>query len=137
VKVILDTNVLISAIFADASLPGSILTAWHHRRFELVSSLEQIEEIKRVSHYPHLAARLKRSKVGQLVNELRDVSEMVSNLPSIDVARDPFDNFLLAMAKVSNADFLITGDKADLLVLDKHGSTRIVTCRAFSQLLGI
>jgi len=42
------------------------------------------------------------------------------------LCRDDKDNFLLALAKDSNADFLITGDK-DLLILKKFEDTSIVT----------
>ena len=61
---------------------------------------------------------------------------MIENLPSVDVSRDPWDNYLLAMAQVGNADYLVTGDKADLLSLQRHGRTHIVTVRNLLGLLG-
>ncbi|MGG7664755.1 putative toxin-antitoxin system toxin component, PIN family [Dyadobacter sp. BHUBP1] len=46
------------------------------------------------------------------------------------MCRDPKDNFLLALALDSNADFLITGD-ADSLVIEQIGKTRIITLTDF------
>ncbi len=134
--VVLDTNVLISAILGEFSLPGRVLDAWYHRKFTLLSSVEQIEEVRRVSGYPRLASRLQAAKVGRLINELREVATEVSNLPLLDVSIDQFDNYLLAMAQKGKADYLVSGDKADLLSMQQHGRTRIVAVRHFVEVLG-
>lgn len=44
----------------------------------------------------------------------------------VDICRDEKDNFLLALAKDSKADYLITGD-ADLLTIKKFEHTEILT----------
>ena len=62
---------------------------------------------------------------------------MVDRLPTVDVSRDPDDNYLLAIAVAGLADFLLTGDKRDLLSLERHGSTRILTVRAFLSSQGL
>ena len=54
----------------------------------------------------------------------------IKTISTITVCRDPKDNFLLALAKDSNADFLITGDK-DLLILEKFENTIICTLTDF------
>ena len=136
-RVILDTNVLVSAIFTRHSLPDRLLDAWYRRKFTLLSSSDQIVEIKRISQYPHLAPRLAPWKVGRLINDLREVATIVTGLPLLDVSTDPFDNFLLAMAEKGQADLLVTGDKSDVLSLGKHRSTRIVSVRSFAEILGL
>ena len=45
---------------------------------------------------------------------------------------DPGDNFLLALSEAGHADYLLTGDKSDLLALASHKSTRIITAREFA-----
>ena len=50
-----------------------------------------------------------------------------------DVCRDPDDARILALAELSGADYIITGD-GDLLVLKKFGSTQIVSPRRFWEL---
>ena len=53
---------------------------------------------------------------------------------AVDRCRDSKDNFLLALAEDGNADYLITGDR-DLLVLEKHLTTRIVSFSNFLNVL--
>jgi predicted nucleic acid-binding protein len=52
-----------------------------------------------------------------LINELRESAVGVSNLPKVSASPDPYDNYLLATAVAGGADYLITGDKVDLLAL--------------------
>jgi uncharacterized protein len=47
------------------------------------------------------------------------------------VSPDPYDNYLLATAAIGSADFLVTGDKNDLLALKLYKGTKIVTVRDF------
>ena len=56
-------------------------------------------------------------------------------LPSGPGAPDPKDSYLLAMAQVSQAELLVTGDK-ELLSLKRHKSTKIITPAAVLELLG-
>jgi predicted nucleic acid-binding protein len=50
-------------------------------------------------------------------------------LPLVEISRDPADNFLLSMAQAGKADFLVTGDKHDLLSVVTFERTRIVSAR--------
>ena len=70
-----------------------------------------------------------------MVNDLRRLATVVDNLPTVDIFPDPYDNFLLAMAQLANADILVTGDKRDLLALSRDQSTRILTARAAAGVL--
>jgi predicted nucleic acid-binding protein len=47
---------------------------------------------------------------------------------------DPGDNYLLALAEAGEADYLVTGDKCDLLTLARHKSAQIITARDFATL---
>jgi predicted nucleic acid-binding protein len=71
-----------------------------------------------------------------MLNEIRALAEMTGHLPIVNVCIDPADNFLLAMAEVSKADYLITGDGRHLLTLERHGGTRIISTREAADLLG-
>lgn len=128
-RVVLDTNVLISALLAERSLPAKLLLHWRQGRFTLLSCEEQLEELRRVTRYPRIRERLSPAIAGRLVNELRSLAALVGNLPEVDRSSDPWDNYLLALAQAGAADFLVTGDKADLLSLARHGRTAIVTVR--------
>ncbi len=85
----------------------------------------------RATRYPKIRARLSIATAGRLINELRDVATILNILPRISLSPDPADNYLLAMAAAGGADFLITGDKRDLLALRIHAGAKIVTVREF------
>ncbi|MFH0344321.1 MAG: putative toxin-antitoxin system toxin component, PIN family [Chromatiales bacterium] len=126
-RVILDTNVVLSALIKVDSKPYKLVQAWLDGRFELVSSAAQLEEITRVSRYPEVRRFIEPAEVGWLVNRVRERAVLAERLPKVDASTDPGDNFLLAMAEAADSDYLVTGDKAGLLVIKKHGRTQVVT----------
>ena len=130
-RLVVDTNILISALFAGTSLPSHLIALWREGRFDLLTSAEQLDEMMRVTRYPKIRARLAPALAGRLINELRGVAVVVGKLSVVEVCADPDDNYLLAMAVVGGADFLVTGDKRDLLGLQRFGRTRIVSVRDF------
>lgn len=70
-----------------------------------------------------------------MLNELRKLSIDVKISGKVDISPDPADNFLIEMAQAGDADYLVTGDKRDLLAIKRHGKTRIVTARQMVKIL--
>ena len=133
-RVVLDTNILFSALISPHGAPDAIYRAWRASRFELVTSLEQLDELRCVSRYPKLKAILPAHRIGTMVNSMQRalVLPMLPPLPEGVQATDPNDTFLLQMAVASAADYLVTGDRrAGLLQRGSLGRTRIVTPVAF------
>ncbi len=135
-RVVVDTNVLISALLSGRSPPAQIVTLWREGRFELLTSQEQLDELARVTRYPKIRERLSSALAGRLVNELRDVAVMVADLPPVTACADPYDNFLLAMIVAGTADHLVTGDKRDLLSMVRYEGARIIAVRDFLVMFG-
>ncbi len=135
-RVVLDTNILCSALITPGGLPDRLYRAWREKRFVLISCDEQFEEFRRVTRYPRLKPFIEPASAGAMLNELRRLAVTVTKLPSVDRSRDPADNFLLAMAQAGDADALVTGDKHDLLSLGEFGKTRMLTTRQLLQLIG-
>ena len=135
-RLVIDTNVLISALLVGSSLPAHLIGLWRESRFDLLTSADQLDELARVTRYPRLRARLAPALAGRLINTLRDLAIVVENLPAVTVCPDPYDASLLAIAAAGSADFLVTGDKRDLLGLRLHQGTKIVTVRDFLALHG-
>ena len=133
-RVVLDTNVLISALLVEDSPPAQLITHWRQGRFALLTAAPQLDELMRVTRYPKIRARLKPALAGRLINELREIAVVVEALPEVDVSPDPYDNYLLSIASGGEADYLVTGDKPDLLALGSHDGTRIVSVRDFITL---
>ncbi len=134
-RVVLDTNVLISALLQDRSLPFQLVALWRQGRIALLTSDEQLDELRRVTRYPKIRARLNPAVAGRLVNELKQVATIIANLPEVALSPDPWDNYLLATVDAGKADLLVTGDKADLLHLERHAGARIVTVRQCLKLV--
>lgn len=133
-RVIVDTNILLSALINHNGLPAQLIDAWRGARFDLVTSRDQLLELGEVARRPEVRKYIAPARVGRFINDLRELAEVLSRLPHVDRSRDPGDNFLLAMAEASAADYLVTGDKRDVLVLRLHDRTQIVTVR---QLLAV
>jgi uncharacterized protein len=134
-RVVLDTNILVSAMITSAGNPAVIVNAWLDGRFTLLSCAAHIEELRATFEKPRVAVLIKPHKAGRLVNQIRKLAEEVSTLPSVERSPDPDDDFLLALAEAGQADYLVTGDKSGLLALASHKATRIVAARDFAALL--
>ncbi|MCX7165511.1 MAG: putative toxin-antitoxin system toxin component, PIN family [Rhodocyclales bacterium] len=120
-RVVLDTNVLLSGIAYPASVPGKIVAAWRHGSVEVLLSVFILDELRRV--LPRLAHRhgLTSAEIDDLVDALSIQAEVIEPVPGIDPdLRDANDQpvlaTLLAAIKTSGGDYLITGDK-DLLAM--------------------
>jgi putative PIN family toxin of toxin-antitoxin system len=135
-RVILDTNVLISALISPSGPADRVYRGWRSGVFDLVSCEEQIAEIRRVTRRPLLRSLIKPAEAGRLVNQLRHLAVMADPLPEVTASPDPWDNFILAAALGARANFLVTGDKSGLLALGRFSRTRIVTIRQFLREIG-
>ena len=130
-RVVLDTNVLLSALISPHGPPDAIYRAWRAARFEVVTSEAQLDELRRASRYPKFKAVLQPHRVGVMVNNLQR-AVVLGQLPGGVEAADPDDAFLLAMSVASEADYLVTGDhRAGLLQRGSIGRTRVVTPARF------
>jgi hypothetical protein len=134
-RIVLDTGILIAALITRDTPPDRIYQAWRKRRFELVTSEWQLEEFRRVSRYPKLRKYLQPIEAGNLVNGLRHQARLLDDFPDVELSADPDDNPLLAMAIADEVDYLVSGDKRDVLALKKVGKARIITARRFLTIL--
>jgi putative PIN family toxin of toxin-antitoxin system len=133
-RVVLDTNILVSALLIQLGIPAAVYRAWHEGHFTLLTCPEQLNELRATLSKPALAARIKPYHAGRLVNELNELAETIGSLPRIERSPDPTDDFLLALSEAGKADYLVTGDKSGLLALARHQATRIISARDFMAL---
>jgi putative PIN family toxin of toxin-antitoxin system len=134
IKLILDTNVLLSALLSPIGAPARLLLAWERKKFTVVACEDLITELRDVASRPFFRERLRVSTIELLAAGLRDLSDFYVDLPSGVVAPDAKDSFLLALAEAIHSDFLVTGDN-ELLALKYHRVTRIITPVAMIQIL--
>ena len=115
-RIVLDTNVLVSGLAYPGSIPGRIVAAWRQGGFELVLSRHILDEMVRV--LPRL------SRVHMTPAEIRDLADSFMFLANVvepagepePALRDPADQPVLNTMLAGQADYLVTGDK-DLLAL--------------------
>jgi putative PIN family toxin of toxin-antitoxin system len=127
-KIIVDTNVLISGIFFSGP-PYQILKLWHERKFQLVISLEIFEEYKRVSEI--LSKEFPEIEVDPILNFIIKNAEIIStdNL-SEPICEDPDDDKFIACAITCKSKVIVSGDK-HLLKISGYQEIEVITPREF------
>jgi putative PIN family toxin of toxin-antitoxin system len=136
-RVVLDTNVLVSGLMGVKTPPRRIIDAWLDGRFGLVTSLHLVEELAHVLGYPRIAERiqLSRSEVDVILAALLSQAEVIPGRLALPGAtRDPKDDTVVACAVEGEADYIVSGDE-DVLVLGTYGGAAVITPRRFLEIL--
>jgi putative PIN family toxin of toxin-antitoxin system len=136
-RVVLDTNIIVSAIIVPAGKPAAIIDAWLDGKFTLLTCAAHVDELRATLQKPRVAELVKPHQAGRLVNQIKRFAEDINPLPTVERSSDPTDDFLLALCEAGKADYLVTGDKSGLLALDRHKATRIVSAREFAALFNL
>jgi putative PIN family toxin of toxin-antitoxin system len=135
-KVVLDTNVLVSGLISSQGPPRQIVDAWLEGRFTLVTSLYLVEEVAHVLTHPGIAERVRlgEPEVDAVLAALLSQAEMApGELELPGVTRDPKDDAVVACAVEGEADYIVSGD-GDLLVLGEYAGIEVVTPRRFVEI---
>jgi len=74
-RVVLDTNILVSALLVELGHPATIYRAWQEGCFRLLVCGEQLAELRAALRKPTIASRIKPYKAGRLVNQLAELAE--------------------------------------------------------------
>lgn len=123
-RVVLDTNVLLSGIAYPTSVPGRVVAAWRHGAVEVLLSAFILSELRRV--LPRLRTRhgMTDAEMDDLIDILKVQAEEINPDPVADNIRDPNDlpilGTLVAGLRTHAIDYLITGDKDLLALSDRY-----------------
>jgi uncharacterized protein len=132
-RVVLDTNVLISAILSPLGKPSLCLN-WVLDNATLIASRELLEELETRLARRKFTKYLDESKRRAFVTDLTLVAVQVELPGLVRVCRDPDDDKLLEIAAIGRADCLVTGDD-DLLQLGSFQGIPIITPAGFLEAL--
>ena len=134
-RIVLDTNILISSQLSPFGLPRQILNLAESGEIELVLSPYILSEVETVFAYPKIKKRLPLAKIyaRDFVKYLESFASIIDPTKEINEVRDPKDNPILAVFLESGADYLVSGDK-DLFSL-KEQYPAIVSPKEFLEAL--
>lgn len=126
-RVVLDTNVVLSALLFTAGRLAWMRRAWQLGQLQPLVCKETAGELLRVLAYPKfkLTASDRRALLADFL-PYAEVVKLPRPWPALPICRDEKDQVFLVLAHVAKAEALVTGD-ADLLALRNACSVRIVT----------
>lgn len=138
-KAVLDTGVLVSAVLnpIDGGASFDLLRFAREGKYELHLSGGIIEETARVLlTRRHIRERYAYSDadVAEFCGGLFAVAVIETELPNIQIVRDPADDMIVACAAATRADYLVSRDK-DLLSIGEYAGTEVVSPEEFLAVL--
>jgi uncharacterized protein len=137
IRVVLDANVLVSALISPRGIPAQVLKAWRDERFHLVISQAILSEIDRVLRYPKTRKRhgMSDSEIKEWIDDLAHLAVLVPGQITVAVIiEDPADDRYLECALEGEAESIVSGDQ-HLLKLKRYEHIDVLTPRAFLEVL--
>lgn len=139
IRIVLDSNLFVSALLKPGSIPDLILRAVKDEKVLLLMSDDILAEIARVLNYPKIRKRFSASDEElhnflQLLGSVAIFTPGTLNLPPLEA--DPDDTKYLICAVEGHADFIVSGDH-HLTDLTMYRGIRIVTPAEFIPLIGV
>jgi len=135
-KVVLDTNQLVSSLLSTRGLQRQLIDAWRQRAFLLLLVPGQIDGLAEILSRPKIKKRYRidprdREAFLQL---LRLDTVLLPHMTAPGVCRDPDDDYLLGGSAAGRADYLVTGDE-DLLSIGRYRDVAILSARDFLAII--
>jgi len=135
-RVVLDTNVVLSALLFNAGRLAWIRHAWQRQQLQPLVCKETVSELLRVLAYPKF--KLTASEREELLADFlpyADVVELPAPWPALTACRDEKDQVFLVLAHAGKADALVTGD-ADILAMREAFPGLILTAEELAAQQG-
>lgn len=136
-RVVMDTNVIVSAFLSSSGAPAQALAYLQEGRVDLLVSQPILDEYLRALGYPQVQARhgLDNAALEQVVNDLRAVAILVEPNESLElVEQDPADNKFFECAVAGEATYIVSGDAHVRAVGDYRG-IRVLSPSLFAELM--
>ncbi|GAB3488328.1 putative toxin-antitoxin system toxin component, PIN family [Curvibacter fontanus] len=142
-RVVLDTNVVLSALVFGGGLPGAVRTAWQSGTLRPLASAATVQELVRVLAYPKF--RLSAAEQEELLADYLpyvQTARIPQPPPVVPACRDPLDEPVMQLALAGKVRVLVSGDRDLLAVADafvRAGGCPILNLEAFCrrQWLGV
>lgn len=112
-RVVVDVNVLVSALLRHDTGPADVLRAWRDGLFELVVSPKLLAELVHVTARPALARRINPIALDRLIAALQaEIGDFEDpEPPDRVVGADPKDDYVISLSRAAGAHAIVTGDR--------------------------
>jgi putative PIN family toxin of toxin-antitoxin system len=130
-RVVLDTNVVVSAVLVPSGTQASILMLALTGRIALYVTSSVLAEYEEVLRRPRL--KLQPHRIDAAMAAIRKVAHLVQPTQAVSVSPHESDNRFLECAEAAEADWLITGNTRHFP--QNHGQTKTVAGRRFLEIL--
>ncbi len=130
-RVVVDTNVIASAIFFGGK-PQSIINLIMNGRIDAFVTKEILEEYTDTINYLKNKYPGKKSRIPLI--EIEEKCNVIESHSSIHICRDPDDNKFIECAQDSACYYIVSGDK-DLLSIRNYNGIKILTVTKFLELI--
>lgn len=128
-KIVIDTNVLISGVFF-GGFPRTVLSAVVGRQITACATMEIINEYEKIIQ--EMVERKQGHINKNILQSLIQLMDIIDSVSHIKLSRDPKDDKFIECAKDAHALYIVSGDK-DLLVLRQYEDIKIVTAKDFCE----
>jgi putative PIN family toxin of toxin-antitoxin system len=131
VKVVIDTNVFISAFYLPESRPANVVLLARRKTILNLISPQILKEVERIIKKKLL---WDNSKTQSAVRRIKNFSEEVRPQERLAIIADDPDNRILECAVAGQADFIISGDH-HLIDLENYQGIKIINPARFLELI--
>jgi putative PIN family toxin of toxin-antitoxin system len=131
IRVVIDTNILVSALLQPESLPAAVLMLVLAGEVRLCVSDAVFAEYDEVIRRPHL--RRPPDVIEGTLQSIRRLGRWVRPSVTVEACTDPDDNIFLECAHAAAADYLVTGNKRHFP--ERWKKTRIIGARELVELI--
>ncbi len=138
-RVVLDTNIVVSRYIAPRGVVADALRLWEQRRFDVVVSPAILSEYERVLREPDLRSlhQMSEDEIARVISGFRAFSIQVDPITRFAaVCNDPDDDKFLECAVAGNANVIVSGDR-NLLALGSYQGIHILPPASFLRLFGL
>ena len=133
-RIVLDTNILVSALITRGTPPDLLYRAWLRDEVELVTSAAQIQEVADVLGRPRMRKFVDPDEAAQMIAAIHRRATVLGGVPVARRSPDPKDDAILAAAIAGGVALVVSGDKNHMLAL---GDVDGIPIRSAREALGI
>lgn len=131
IRVVIDTNILVSALLKPGGIPGTIMVLALSRRVQLCVSADifaEYDEVVRRSRF-----NLPADTIEGVLRSIRRLGHWVKPTVHVEECTDPDDDIFLQCAQAAEADYLVTGNPRHFP--DRWKKTKVISARELIELL--